>query len=301
MTLRTVSEWVRSRVTSAGDHAWLDRLPSLVARLERDWSITVGRSHDGGSEAFVADATLDDGSLAILKVFIPRLDESARNEIAVLRSANGDPCPRLIQSDLARSAMLIERLGQRLDESGLPRTERRKILVAAAQRLWRLTPDSPLPTGAEKGRWLIDFISGTWMELGRPCSEAAVDYALRCAERRVAAHDDARAVLVHGDIHDRNALKGTDGYRLIDPDGLLAEPEYDLGVIMREDPIDPDDPLASARWLAERTRLDETAIWEWASVERLSTGLICTRLGYQPTGRQLLTATELAAEMKREA
>src|SRR6266516_4877476 len=54
-------------------------------------------------------------------------------------------------------------------------------------------PGCGLPTGAEKGRWLADFITTTWAELDRPCSERAVDYALACAARRVDAHDDERA------------------------------------------------------------------------------------------------------------
>jgi streptomycin 6-kinase len=294
---RTVSDAVRSRVTNAGDQDWLDQLPALIAGLERDWEIRVGRSYDGGSEAFVADATLDDGSEGVLKVFIPRLDDSARHEIAVLRLANGDGCALLLRSDPSRLAMLVERLGPTLDQSGLPPLDRRRILVARAQRLWRITPDVPLPTGAEKGRWLIDFITRNWEQLGHPCSEGAVAYAIECAERRIGAHDDARAVLVHGDIHEWNALHAGDGYKLIDPDGLLAEPEYDLGVIMREDPIDSADPRASARWLARHTGLDETATWEWASVERLSTGLICARLKYEPTATNLLARAELAAQL----
>lgn len=39
-------------------------------------------------------------------------------------------------------------------------------------------------------------------ELGRPCSKEAVAYAVDCAERRIAAPDAARSVLVHGDIHE---------------------------------------------------------------------------------------------------
>ncbi|MGH2611087.1 MAG: aminoglycoside phosphotransferase family protein, partial [Tepidiformaceae bacterium] len=228
---RLVSDAVRSHAIAGSHHEWLERLSELVDSLERDWSIDVGRSYDGGSEAFVAEATMADGSEAVLKVFIPRDDDSASYEITVLRLADGDGCTRLLRSDLSRGAILIERLGARLDQSGLPPLQRREILCAAAQRIWRLVPDSPLPTGEDKGRWLTDFITRTWEQLGRPCSEAAVAYALQCAERRIAAHDDSRAVLVHGDIHEWNALQAGDGYKLIDPDGLFAEPEYDLGVI----------------------------------------------------------------------
>lgn len=297
MAIRSVPDAVRSRVIGAGHADWLEEFPSLVADLERDWSMTIGRSYDGGTEAFVAEALIEDRSEAVLKVFIPREDDSIRHEIAVLRLADGDGCARLLRSDLSRGAMLIERLGARLGESGLLPMERRGLLCAAAERLWRVAPDSPLPNGAEKGRWLIDFITRTWEQLGRPCSKAAVAYAIACAERRIAAHDDASSVLVHGDIHEWNALKADHGYKLIDPDGLFAEPEYDLGVIMRQDPIDPADPRAPARWLAHRTGLDETATWEWAAVERLSSGLWCTRLEIQPLGRDLLEAADAVAQL----
>ncbi len=181
--------------------------------------------------------------------------------------------------------------------SGLPASQRREILCAAAERLWRLVPDSPLPTGAAKGRWLIGFITRTWEQLDRPCSKEAVAYAVESAGRRIAAHDDASSVLVHGDIHEWNALKADHGYKLTDPDGLLAESEYDLGVIMRQDPIDPADPRASARGLAHGTGLDETATWEWAAVERLSSGLWCTRLELQPLGRGLLRTADAVAQL----
>ena len=297
MSITVVPDAVRKHAIARGHQGWLERLPALVAELEREWSITVGSSYDGGNEAFVADATLDDGSGAVLKVFIPRGDDSARNEITVLRLANGDGCARLLRSDLSRGAMLIERLGARLGDSGLPAPQRREILCAAAERLWRIVPDSPLPTGAEKGRWLVDFITRTWEELDRPCSEEAVAYAIAAAERCIAAHNDDSSVLVHGDIHEWNALKADQGYKLIDPDGLLAEPEYDLGVIMRQDPIDPADPRASARRLAQATGLDETATWEWATVERLSSGLWCTRLEIQPLGRDLLKTADIVAQL----
>jgi streptomycin 6-kinase len=299
MSISSVPEAVRRRAIAGGHQGWLEQLPALVAQLERAWSLTVGRSYDGGNEAFVADACLDDGSSAVLKVFIPRDDGSARNEMTVLRLANGDGCARLLRADLSHSGMLIERLGARLGDSGLPAPQRRAILCAAAERLWRLVPDAPLSTGAAKGRWLIDFITRTWEQLDRPCSQEAVAYAIDAAERRIAAHDDACSVLVHGDIHEWNALKADHGYKLIDPDGLLAEPEYDLGVIMRQDPIDPADPHASARRLAHDTGRDETAIWEWATVERLSSGLWCTRLDLQPLGHDLLRRADAAAQLDR--
>ena len=136
-----------------------------------------------------------------------------------------------------------------------------------------------------------------WEELDRPCSERAIDYALECAKRRGDAHRDERAVLNHGDIHQWNALRAADGFKLIDPEGLLAEPEYDLGILMREDPVEllQGDPRARARKFASRTGCDATAVWEWGVVERTSTGLLATKLGMQPAGREMLAAADRAA------
>ncbi len=288
----------RNKALAAGAGAWIRELPGLVAGLERDWSITVGRPDDGGTEAFVAEATLGDGTPAVLKLHIPRAGEQARNEITVLRLAGGEGCARLLRADPARGALLLERLGRPLHALALPITRRHEILCAAAEKVWRPAAGCGLPTGADKGRWLAGFIAATWEELGRPCSERAVGHALACAAERTCAHDDERAVLVHGDVHQWNALEADDGgFRLVDPDGLLAEAEYDLGILMREDPVEllHGDPHQRARWLAARCGLDVTAIWQWGAVERVSTGLLCTKIELQPVGRQMLAAAERVA------
>jgi streptomycin 6-kinase len=132
---------------------------------------------------------------------------------------------------------------------------------------------------------------------GRPCSELAVSHALRCAGRRAAAHDPSTAVLVHGDVHQWTALQGPDGYALVGPDGLLAEPEYDLGVILREDPLEllREGPSRRARWLAARTGTSAEAIWEWSVIERVSTGLVLASVGLHAVAHDMLHAADMIA------
>jgi streptomycin 6-kinase len=292
-----VPEVVRQKAFAVGADAWLDDLPLLVASVERDWGIAVGAAYTDSTEAFVAEAICEDGTPAVLKLLVPRSSDAADNEITVLRLTDGEGCVRLLRDDAARGALLLERLGRSLFELGLPLRRRHEILCSTATRVWRAAPNCGLPTGAEKGRWLADFITETWEELGHPCSERAIDHALICAGRRVDAHRDERAVLVHGDVHEWNALEAADGFKLVDPDGLLAEPEYDLGILMREDPLDllDGDPHERARWLAARTGLDPTAIWEWGVVERVSTGLLATKVGLQPVGGQMLAVADRVA------
>jgi streptomycin 6-kinase len=288
---------VRAKARTAGAQTWLAGLPSLIAGLERDWTMTVGRAYEDATEAYVAEAILGDGTPAVLKLLVPRAGGHAANEITVLRMAGGEGCVRLLRDDEDRSALLLERLGPSMSDLDLPIGRRHEILCDVAQRLWRPAAGCGLPTGADKGRWLADEIVAAWERLGRPCAARTVDHALACAARRVAAHDDERAVLVHGDVHQWNTLRAGDGFRLVDPDGLLADAEYDLGIIMREDPQDlmAGDPYDRARWLAARTGKDAVAIWEWGVVERVSTGLLCTQIGLEPVGSQMLAAADRIA------
>ncbi|MCY7297933.1 MAG: aminoglycoside phosphotransferase family protein [Ilumatobacteraceae bacterium] len=300
------SNVLRNKAIAAGATEWLGGLPDLVDTLASEWGFSVGDAFADGTEAFVAAVTMDDGGKAVLKLLVPRPDAFENHEITVLQLANGDGCVALLRADRERRALLLERLGPSLHDLRLPLAQRHEILCDTASAFWRPAEGSGLRSGAVKGQWLIDSITNLWPRLGQPCSPGAVAHAIDCARRRIAAHDDQRAVLVHGDVHEWNVLQAGDGFKLIDPDGLIAEPEYDLGIIMRED---ADDLLAAptvvdaswqrAHWLADRCGLDAVATWEWGVVERVSTGLLATSLELQPFGRDMLAVADALAVSHR--
>lgn len=299
-----VSDVIRNKAIGAGAEQWLADLPSLIERISNDWHLDVGAPFADGTEAWVAPAQRADGTDAVLKLCVPRVGvHPAAHEVAVLRLSGGRGCAELFAADIARGALLIERLGSSLHDLRWPVGRRHQALAAAAQAMWRPVDDAVnelgFMTGADKATLLIDFITTTWERLDRPCSTTAVDHALVCAEHRRAAHDPKRSMLLHGDVHEWNALlvPGTSDIKLIDPDGLIAEPEYDLGIIMREDPIDllDGDPFERATRLADLTGHDATAIWEWGVIERVSTGLLATEIGLQPVGAQMLHAADVIA------
>jgi streptomycin 6-kinase len=285
---------VRNKAEALGQSAWLEALPDLLSRLGRAWSLRLGAPFGDATEAYVARATLEDGTPAVLKLLVPRDDDAARHEVDVLERCAGEGCVALLRSDVALGALLLERLGPSLHDLEMPVERRHEILCETARAVWRPANDLDLVTGAEKAHMLADWIVEWWDELDKPCTRHAVDHALACVERRVAAYDPARAVLVHGDVHEWNALSAGQGFKLVDPDGLLAEPEYDLGIIMREDPLEllRGDPRDRAEMLAQRTGLDAEAIWEWGVIERVSTGLLGTRVGLQPVATQMLRVAE---------
>ena len=97
-----------------------------------------------------------------------------------------------------------------------------------------------------------------------------------------------------------NALEAADGFKLVDPDGLLAEPEYDLGIIMREDPLDLlEATRTNAHGGSQHARASTpTAIWEWGVVERVSTGLLPRASACSPSAEQMLATSPIASRAK---
>jgi streptomycin 6-kinase len=287
-----IPDQVRKTVIADGNESWLGELPGLVGSLAQQWSLTIGSSFAGGHVALVVEATLADGTAAVLKIGVPGRDVT--HEATVLRLANGEGCARLLGEDVSRQALLLERLGAAMYDLVADPASRHSLLCEAAARLWRpVGPGIDLPTGAAFAEQCAGRLPGLWEQAGRPCSPATVADALECMNRRRLAHDDRSAVLVHGDIHEMNALQADDGsYKLIDPAGLRAEPACDLGTIVRCNPGLGDDLRARTEQLASRTGVDATAIWEWGTIHRVFSGVYACSIGFQPFGDLLLAEAD---------
>ena len=303
-----VQRLVWQKLTHLGSQGeqWLAELPDLIAHLEREWAITVGRPLAGGTASYVARARTAEGQDAVLKIAIPGLQITRRLE--VIAQAQGRGYVRLLAYDVARRAMLLEALGPSLAELALPPERTIAILCEMLRQAWDVPGpiDRSVAPEDEKAAQLGRLVSRLWDELGHPCSERVVTQALRYAERRAAAFDLARCVLVHGDPHPWNALQvlapragAESGYVFVDPDGFLADPAYDLGVVLRDwcQQLLAGDAVALARryceLLSAQTGIEETAIWEWGFLERVSSGLYTLEVGAEELGRPFLASAEM--------
>ncbi|HYD45994.1 MAG TPA: aminoglycoside phosphotransferase family protein [Phenylobacterium sp.] len=291
MARHQISENVRRRAGLLGEAgaAWLAGVDGLVDDLAREWDLDLGASLQGGTEALVLEATLADGRPAILKLTLPGIDRRG-GELATLRLAGGRGYAEVYRHDGARRAVLMERLGPQLHELGWPIEAQIEAICATLQAAWTRPADlSGLMTGAEKAAGLARLISRRWAATGRPCAERTIETALAFAEDRRRAYDPKAAVLAHGDAHAWNTLQvpGADParFKFVDPDGLFAEPAYDLGIAMREweDELLAGDPLALGRarcaLLSRLTGVPEEPIWRWGFLERVSTGLLLKEMG----------------------
>ncbi|MDQ3106348.1 MAG: aminoglycoside phosphotransferase family protein [Actinomycetota bacterium] len=274
----------RAMANGAAGIAWLDGLPDLVHLLTTQWDLELGPTLHGGTAAFVAAATDRKGRACVLKVAMA-LDLEGREafdrSLVTHRLAGGRACAELLASDDATMALVLERLGPNLADLGLPLPQLLDIVAATLREFWRPVPaDCGLPTGADKAAWLIDYVTRTWEELGRPCSPAVVDRAVDYCAERAAAFDSEHAVLVHGDAHGWNTVDAGDGtYKFGDPEGLRSEPAHDLSVPMREynEPLLAGDTVRLVRERAEGLAapcgIDPEPVWQWGFIERVSTGL----------------------------
>jgi streptomycin 6-kinase len=297
----------RARRLGSAGLRWLDGLPALVDELAREWSIRLGAPLPGGSASYVAAARTADRRDAVLKIVIP--DPDLGRQVRTMVEARGDGYAALIAYDVERRAMLMEALGPSMDRLGLPPYRAIGALCRTLRRAWRVAPWPELtaqPT--RKAAGLGELVGRLWEELGRPCPERVIERALSYADRRAAAYDPDRCVVVHGDPHPGNALRvpaprpgAESGYVFVDPDGFLAEPAYDLGVVLRgwcAELLAGDAPRLARGYcqlLAERTGVDEPAIWQWGFLERVSTGLFVARLGEDELARPYLATADLLA------
>lgn len=297
-------ELLSQKVARLGDQGaeWLAGLPSLIAELEQRWSITVGPALSGGTAAYVARARTADGRDAVLKLAISGLDGA--DQIRTLAAARGRGYARLLAHDEGREAMLLEALGPSMDTLGLSPERQIVLLCRTLREAW--TVSRPATREPEKAAQLGRMVGELWDKLGRPCKERVIEQALVFAKRRAAAFDLDRCVVVHGDPHPGNALRvpapragAESGFVFVDPDGFLADPAYDLGVVLRDwgpQLLAADDPVALARrycrLLASESRLDEGAIWEWGFLERVSTGLYVLDFGAEDMARPYLATAE---------
>ncbi|HMQ31831.1 MAG TPA: aminoglycoside phosphotransferase family protein, partial [Chloroflexaceae bacterium] len=220
--------------TFAPDGApWLAALPGLIAACAARWDLAVGPPFPDLSYNYVAPATLPDGAPAVLKLGVPR--EELSTEIDALRHYAGRGAARLLAADEAAGALLLERLapGGTLAPLAARDDEAATRVAAEVQaRLWRPPPPGHrYPSVADWAAGLSElrprFGGGTGPFPARLVERAEALFAWLLATQ-------ADPVVLHGDLHHFNILDAGGGeWRAIDPKGVVGEPAYEAGALLR--------------------------------------------------------------------
>lgn len=214
----------KSCAGDAGRTAWLGALPTVIAERARRWSLTIGPPFLGeeGSCAWVAPATLADGTDTVLKVALPHMEGA--DEIAGLRFWHGEVTVRLLDADESHGAMLLERCRPGTSLRALPGPEQDSVLGELLPRLWR-------PPPAERGFRPLSDMLAHWSDETRAAIDRLPDRALVAAGLELFMELPATAentVLLFTDLHAGNVLRAERApWLAIDPKPFVGDPAYD--------------------------------------------------------------------------
>ena len=297
-------EFVRNTIALRGAEGaeWLGRLPTTLAFCEERWSVSVGPPFPELSYSYVAPVLQADGTATVLKLSLPNSD--FRAEAQALRLFGGRGAARLLELDLERGAMLLERL-----EPGAPLTsvrddeEATSIVAGVLKQLWRpVPPDHPFPTVSEWARGMERLRSGFGGGTG-PLPSPLVERAEALFAELLPSQ--AEPVLLHGDLHHFNVLAAQrQPWLAVDPTGVVGEVAYDTGAFLRnpEQLLNTPHPgqVLDRRvdLLAEELDLDRSRVRGWA----ISQAVLAAYWGWEDSGRVwegALTFAELLSGRKR--
>jgi streptomycin 6-kinase len=211
-----------------------------------------GLVNDGSFQQFrrsVEPVRRADGTPAVLRLAPPE-------ELDAAEWFSGHGVVRVLDIDRSHGALLLERAlpGTHLRELVPERDDEATAAVASIMRsLWRAPDaDCPFPSVRHWGRFL------------EPASRAAGIYFELCDSMD-------QPVVLHGDLHHDNVLRSGDGWVAIDPKGVIGEPAYETGALLRNPVpglLDVPSPSRLSRrrsdQLCELLGLDAARVRGWA-------------------------------------
>jgi streptomycin 6-kinase len=254
--------------------AWLERLPDTLAEVAERWSLTVLPPFGELSYNYVAPAVCSDGTHVVLKAGVP--SPGLRREAEALRRFNGNGIARCLAADLDHGVLCLERL--------IPGTPLTRVLddeqvthitVRVMRELWKPAP--PEQTFATVAEWAGDlndlrehFDSGYG-----PFPGSLVDTAQGLFGELIGS----ASVLIHGDMHPGNILRGgRESWLAIDPKGVVGDPFYDVATFATSLP-DGLDRSQLKRFLSRRVdqlakelKIERECILAWGLAQSVLSG-----------------------------
>jgi streptomycin 6-kinase len=213
---------------------WLEGLPALIEHCARRWELNVGPPFVPLTYNYAAPAAGPRGERFVLKLGVPTF--GLLQEIGALLAFDGCGAARLFDSDAARGALLLERLEPGTPLTALCEEDDGAATAAAANVMRRLNlagrhHPRGSPTAADWGRGFercrAHFGGGTGPFPKKLFEEAESLYA-------ELLKTSAPPALLHGDLHHGNILAAARApWLAIDPQGVVAEPAYEVGALLR--------------------------------------------------------------------
>ncbi len=210
------------------------QLRALLEACARRWSLHLLPPFANLSFNYAAPVVRADGTEAVLKVGVP--NRELRTEIAALRLYDGRNSVRLLEAHAEQGALLLERLRPGTTLTTLAGdthdTEATAIAASVMRGLWRPEPaEHEFPSVGDWGKGFLrlrEYFGGGTGPLPAVLVEAA-----ETLFAELLASSSAPVVL-HGDLHHDNILAAErQEWLAIDPKGVIGEPAYEVGALLR--------------------------------------------------------------------
>ncbi|MDP4169060.1 MAG: aminoglycoside phosphotransferase family protein [Bacillota bacterium] len=204
---------------------WLLDLDRLISECESRWEMKIGDPFDL-SFNFVAPAIRSDGTDVVVKLVVP--GEEFHFEVEALRFFNGKGIAQLIDVDLDKGILILERLRPGSTLASLENDEEATYIASQVmKKLWIPAPHtSMVPTTVQMEKKLLEIHSEHKDGIG-PISSEILKEAVETYG--VVNGMMSNPYFLHGDLHHYNILKtGSQSWLAIDPKGLIGVREYDI-------------------------------------------------------------------------
>jgi len=277
--------WLRRH--EAG-RAWLADLPTVVAGLAREWNLQVGAPFEGSNVSYVAPA-MRGTEHVVLKVQWP--DDESAHEADALKIWDGAGAVRLLDHDVERHALLIERCLPGADLAAATGVDALSVLTDLLPRLWKVV-GPPFRSLTEEASGWAATLDADWAAAGRPCERRLVDATAEFLDQL--ATSQGEQVLVHQDLHGENVLAAQrEPWLVIDPKPLAGEREFALAPIIRsvEFGHSQKDVVYRLDRLSSELQLDRDRVRCWTIAQTVAWGFHSNdAASHYETARWLLNA-----------
>lgn len=235
----------------------------IAQLLAKEWGLTLETPFPLSTCSFVVAC---EGDL-VLKV--PYEESEERQSAWVLLAYADLGGVEVLRFDESTGAILMPRLGIALSDSVLLEEERVSVCAGLIKRLHEAPLDD---RGIALEKWFSE-----------PPADAPELMHAAWSVAKTLMETTSHRVILHGDLHHFNILQGTDGWRAIDPKGLVGDPAYEPCSYLRNPVggLPPDDELAG--FMARRLELFASFLpypaermWGWAFAQTVWCGQDCS-------------------------
>lgn len=204
---------------------WLKHFDRLIFECENRWQLKMMPPFEL-SYNYVASALRNDGSEVVVKLTVP--GNEFDSEVEALQHFNGNGMVKIIDVDVARGILILERLSPGKTLATVENEEEAvRIASHVMKKLWIPAPiSSGIPTTVHMEEKLIHIYRSNPEGIG-PLTKEILHEAVELFQSMNAAR--GKPFLLHGDLHHYNILMaGMESWLAIDPKGLIGDREYDV-------------------------------------------------------------------------